>query len=438
MKLTPKFIDYLLSDAEVEFLEGTTKAGKTTVAFGTKFIYQVKKSKKTKHLIAGESIGTIESNIINTDYGLLNLYPGEVIYNPNGKGNVRLPHLKLDEHVIYLVGYDNIARFKKVLGGQFGAVGIDEINIANMKFIEELFLPRFEYLLGTLNPDDPNKEIYTNFINRSRPVKKYEKSVPKEIMEDLLQAPAQPKWKYWFFTYDDNPSVTEEDKTKLLGSLLPDSVEYRRKILGLRVRASGLIFNLPSDNIITIEQAKQIRYLRTVVGVDTSYSQESEDTMAFIYGGVTTDHRFVVLDEYVFNNKDLTVPMTPSDIPERLFEFIERNNNFWNTNCRTVFVDNADQGTILEIRKQVKSRGLMHRIINSYKKTKLKDRINIQNGWLASKKYLIVEHCKNHIREHNMYSWLEGKDEPEDRNDHTINASQYAWLPYKERIGKES
>jgi hypothetical protein len=39
------------------------------------------------------------------------------------------------------------------------------------------------------------------------------------------------------------------------------------------------------------------------------------------------------------------------------------------------------------------------------------------------------------------YSWQEDKNNvPEDRNDHTINAGQYAWLPYKMDIGdiKES
>ena len=31
----------------------------------------------------------------------------------------------------------------------------------------------------------------------------------------------------------------------------------------------------------------------------------------------------------------------------------------------------------------------------------------------------------------------EDKDEPEDRNDHTINANQYAWIPYRSMIGFE-
>ena len=40
------------------------------------------------------------------------------------------------------------------------------------------------------------------------------------------------------------------------------------------------------------------------------------------------------------------------------------------------------------------------------------------------------------IEEYNVYSWDEKKPNcPEDRNDHCVNAEQYAWLPYKEQIG---
>ena len=36
-----------------------------------------------------------------------------------------------------------------------------------------------------------------------------------------------------------------------------------------------------------------------------------------------------------------------------------------------------------------------------------------------------------------FHSWDDEKDEPEDKNDHTINANQYAWIPYKNLIGFE-
>ena len=63
---------------------------------------------------------------------------------------------------------------------------IDEANIADMSFIRELFLPRFEYLCMTLNPDNPDKEIYTEIINRARPIEKYKDEVPSWIWLEPL------------------------------------------------------------------------------------------------------------------------------------------------------------------------------------------------------------------------------------------------------------
>ena len=58
-----------------------------------------------------------------------------------------------------------------------------------------------------------------------------------------------------------------------------------------------------------------------------------------------------------------------------------------------------------------------------------------QLGWLKDGCYLGLSHCINHIKELETYSWQDDKYEPEDRNDHTINASQYGYLPYKKVIG---
>ena len=63
------------------------------------------------------------------------------------------------------------------------------------------------------------------------------------------------------------------------------------------------------------------------------------------------------------------------------------------------------------------------------------DRINLMLGWLAQGCYLVLDTCTYHIHELNTYSWQEEKDLPEDRNDHSINASQYSFLPYVGLIG---
>ncbi len=50
--------------------------------------------------------------------------------------------------------------------------------------------------------------------------------------------------------------------------------------------------------------------------------------------------------------------------------------------------------------------------------------------------FYIVDTCKNYIGELDNYSWKEDKDEePEDANDHMVNSVQYAWIPYKNKIG---
>ena len=47
----------------------------------------------------------------------------------------------------------------------------------------------------------------------------------------------------------------------------------------------------------------------------------------------------------------------------------------------------------------------------------------------------MVETCVEHIAELEKYSWDEEKDKPEDAHDHTINAQQYAFIPYRNHIG---
>ncbi len=48
-----------------------------------------------------------------------------------------------------------------------------------------------------------------------------------------------------------------------------------------------------------------------------------------------------------------------------------------------------------------------------------------------------MDTCTEHLSELERYSWNENKDVPEDGNDHTINASQYGWIPYLNMIGFE-
>lgn len=445
-KLSPKYKDFLKHNAPVEFLEGTTAAGKTTVGI-TKFMLKVAKSKKKMHVIAAKTTGVAEKNIIQKEYGILDVFGDLVRYNGNGDKDNKIPHIRYNtpngEKIIYILGYDNVDKWKMALGSQFGCVLIDEINTASIDFVREI-CTRNDYLMATLNPDDPSLPIYSEFINCSRPLEKYRKDVPNEILEQL-NSEEKKNWTYWFFSFYDNASLSEEDIEKKKLSAPKGTKLYKNKILGLRGRATGLIFsnferknNVKSKEDVKKQiQDKKLKFVQFTAGLDTSYSQESPDTIAMTFVGITDKKEIVVLDEEVHNNKDLSIPLAPSDIAPRFFLFLEKNRKEWGF-ARDVFVDSADQATIMELKKFKRTNTCLYNFINSYKKVTIIDRIHFMLGWINTNGkifYYVLDHCINHIRELESYSWKEDKYEPEDSNDHTINSSQYAWIPFRKMIG---
>lgn len=200
--LSEKYKAFLRCTAPVEFLEGTTAAGKTTVGL-FKFILRCAESEKRIHVLSGLDQGTIEKNIITKELGILDDFGGLVEYWPSGRGDDRMAHLVLhttdEDKKIYVLGYADKARWKKALGGQYGCLYIDEINIADMDFVREASM-RCDYLLATLNPDDPGLPVYEEYINYSRPLPEWERDTPREILELLNQEPKQ-GWVHWFFSF---------------------------------------------------------------------------------------------------------------------------------------------------------------------------------------------------------------------------------------------
>ena len=395
----------------------------------------VSRSKKKFHIIAAKTVGVAEKNLINQDNGILDIHR-DAFYFGNGDKDYKIPHIKFEDKIIYVLGYDNADKWKMALGGQYGCVYIDEVNTADIEFVREVST-RNDYMMATLNPDNPDLPVYKEFINRSRPYKKYEKDVPREIMSDLKER-HNPKWRYWFFSFNDNLSLTKEDIQKKIDAAPVGTKMYKNKILGLRGRATGLVFpNFEQEkNVINKEQTKEFKFVKFSAGLDTAYSSRSEDTIAMIFQGITEDGHLITLDEEVYNNADRNIPIAPSDTVVKFIAFLERNRQDWGF-ARDVFIDSADQATITELNKYKREVGTVYNFINAYKKMKIIDRINLQIGWIAQGYYLILEHCKEHIKEMNIYSWQETKEIPEDKNDHTINANQYSWLPYKNLIGKK-
>ncbi len=444
LRLSSKYKAFLRCKAPVEFLEGTTAAGKTTVGV-YKFMLKVAGSSKKYHIVAAKDIGTAEKNIINKDLGVIDNFGALAEYNGNGTKDEKIPHIYFQTNkgnkIIYIMGYGDKKKWQKALGGQYGCLYIDEINTADIDFVREAAM-RCDYFMATLNPDDPNLTVYKEYINCSRPLPEYRKDIPDELNEMLSEEP-KPGWVHWFFSFTDNLGLSKEKIEQIKLNVPKGTKLWKNKIQGLRGRATGLIFSNfeRKRNVVTVSWVKQLikegrlQFVKFTAGLDTAYSAKSPDTIAMIFQGITKDRKLITLAEKVYNNADLHIPLAPSDTAVKFIQFLEACRKEWGL-AKDVFVDSADQATITELKKWKRLHGCLY-TFDSYKKVDILDRINFQLGWIQQGCYLVVDNCTEHLSEIDRWSWKEDKDEPEDGNDHTINANQYAWIPYRNMIGFE-
>lgn len=407
---------------------------------------KVADSPKKLHILAADDTGTAEKNIINKDLGILDDFGVLVEYNGSGTKDDKIPHLIFHtsggDKVIYVLGYGNKKKWKKALGGQYGCLYIDEINTADIDFVREASM-RCDYLMATLNPDDPGLDVYKEYINCSRPLPEWEAETPQEIKDELKEEP-KPGWVHWFFSFVHNLGLSKEKLQQIIQNTPKGTKIWKNKIQGLRGKATGLIFpNFDrKKHVVTAEWVKQqikegkIRFRKFTAGLDTSYSAKSPDTIAMIFQGITYDRKLITLAEKVYSNAELDQPLAPSDTAVKFVDFLELCRKDWGF-AKDMFIDCADQATITELRKYKRLHGCLYNFVDSYKKVEILDRIKLQLGWIEQGCYLVLDSCVEHLSELERYSWDEEKDVPEDRNNHTIDASCYSWIPYRNLIGFE-
>lgn len=358
------------------------------------------------------------------------------------KCRIRVFHVTGGDKIVFVVGYGNKKKWKDALGGQYGCLYIDEINTADIEFVREAAM-RSDYFMATLNPDDPNAAVYSEYINHARPLPEWEDETPEEIKRELKEEP-KPGWVHWFFSFIHNVGLPKEKLEKIMTNTPKGTKIWKNKIEGLRGKANGLIFaNFDRNRNVVSEQWAheqikngKIRIKKCTAGLDTSYSSKSPDTISMIFQIITCDRKLITLEEKTYNNADLTIPLAPSDTAVKFICFLDLCRKKWGF-AKDVFIDNADQATITELKKYKRLHGCLYNFLDSYKKVGIIDRINLQLGWIQQGCYLVSDNCTSHLHEIDVYSWDEEKDKPEDRNDHTINANQYAWIPYRNLIGFE-
>jgi hypothetical protein len=244
-----KHRDLIKDRHQVIFGEGVTNSSKSFI-FGIAFILRIMETpnEHTQFFLGGKSLPVLEKMYIQNEDSFYNLFRPICQYTKAGEGGAKIiidmQGFKKNK-IIYLAGYDNKKRWSDILGLTIHGFNIEEINIADDEFIGELFIRVFRnggFLYATSNGGDPDTPVYTNHLNKGRPPKKYEYQVPMETMKELERSEPSEDFVYYFFNFDDNPTMTQNDRRKLIENTPKGSYQWMTKILGIRGIREGVIY----------------------------------------------------------------------------------------------------------------------------------------------------------------------------------------------------
>jgi len=230
-------------------MNGVTNSSKSFI-FGIAFLMRIMETPDThtQFFLAGKTLPVLEKMYIQNPDSFYNIFKPICTYTNAGQGGAKIivdmQGVKPNK-IIYLSGYDNKKRWSDILGLTIYGFNIEEINIADNDFVSELFIRVFRnggFLYATSNGGDPDTLVYTDHLNKGRPTDKWAHEVPKETMKELERSNASEDFVYYFFTFEDNPTMSEDDKRKLIDNTPKDSYQWLTKILGIRGIREGVIY----------------------------------------------------------------------------------------------------------------------------------------------------------------------------------------------------
>lgn len=403
--LSQKAVDVIQDNSLYISLEGVTGSLKSVTA-DRKFNVEVYESPKehTQFAIIGSTVPILERTIIDNPISFYNKHKYVVKngksyrvmqYKKSGKGGSRIEwHTPKGIKRIYFAGFDNKARYKQILGMTLYGIWADEIQTAHDDFVSEMFtrLARDNgFLVTTSNGGLPDQKIYTDYLNKGRPSPKYEGLIPESTMNELLTREHDDRFRFYWFGFDDNPMMEDEQIKHLYDTHPVGSFEYNSKILGIRGFVEGMIYakylsqekNLVRFNEVFRNPQSKYQFARYTIGIDVG----STDLTVFTLVGFTGDYKYAVaLDKVEINHAGVT------EIWELFTKWFNPYYAQIGRKVHGAFIDSAAQilkNSLTPLFLQ--TYGIS--IANSYKYT-IKERIDWGIRFIHQGRLLFTEYCK--------------------------------------------
>jgi hypothetical protein len=378
----------------VIFLEGVTGSSKSFIA-GLSFYFRVFNTEKSKSqfVIAATSTTVAEKMFIDNPSSFVNIFKQVCEYKKQGTGGSRIEiQTPTGLKIIYLVGYDNKARYKQILGLNVHGFLIEEVHVAGDEFIQESFtrLYRdngFMYLTG--NAGLPDQIVYKNYLNKARPLTDYAHEVPAETWNELNSAEQDETFSYYFFRFDDNPLMTQEQIDEMYKIHPVGSFEYNSKIIAVRGFTEGLLYAPFIDDVwvdrntvgnrVRLNKIHPFTFEKIYVGIDLGSTAKTVFTIVGITRGY---QRVVAIDSYVVEGD-----IDYNDIVNQFNAWIMPYYSLYRK-LDGIWIDSADPLFIKTLRN---NKNIPHLNINGSIKRTIQERVALKQQLLHQKRLLFTE-----------------------------------------------
>lgn len=416
-----KHIDYILKGikCEMSVAEGAVRAGKTIDNCIIACMY-LETCEDKIHLASGSTIANAKLNIGDCNgFGLEHLFGGRCKWGKYKDNEALYIKTKTGEKIVIFAGGGKADSYKKILGNSYGLWIATEINehydsddsrtsFLKVAMARQLASRKIKRIWD-LNPCSPRHKIYTEYIDK--------------YMSNYIGG-----YNYQHFTIADNLSIDEERKEAIKAQYDPNSIWYKRDILGMRCVAQGLIHKdfaeHPEKYVISEKDARQRFNLGHInIGVDFGGNGSAN---TFVCSGFTHGLRdWVVLEAEKYDGY-----LTPDDLSNKFVNFVKMCYNKWQRGGQA-YCDSAEQVLIAGLRSAVVKQNCGI-VINNARKYPINERINIEAKMMASGRFHVLEHCTTVIEALSQAVWNNKEGHEDERLDNgtsdidTLDALEYS------------
>lgn len=379
--------------ATISVAEGAVRAGKTVDNIAA-FAYMIDRGVPDRiHLATGSTSANAKLNIGDANgLGLEYIFRGRCRWTKY-KGNEALiikSHGR--NYVVIFAGAAKADSYKKIRGNSYGMWIATEINLHHEDTIKEAFnrqlAAKVRKVFWDLNPSAPGAWIYKNYIDR-------------------FESQYNNRYNYQHFTIRDNATITAQRLAEIEAQYDPNSIWYKRDILGQRCIAEGLVYPMFGKDCIVEPITEPCE--RYVISMDYGI----QNPTAMILWGKQGD-TWYALKEFYHSGRETGSQKTDQQYYDELEKLAG------DLNVESLIVDPSATSFIALVRQnhRFKVRKAINDVVDGIQKTA---------ACLSNGKIKICACCERSIQEFGLYSWDDKavEDTPIKENDHAMDAIRY-------------